>query len=145
MVQTHSITGKVPTMKYQRMSVVAVALAMLVLGGCRSVIGLGGRIDEAKWTEGKAGAGTILTSIKVYAATYGPEGTYGKNLPVLKDMGMSPSDLDGMYFDSTNYSWMTGYDAETKTLMFIIDITRPAGIASGPSVIMLDQDGNWAE
>lgn len=56
-----------------------------------------GRIDSAKWTEAKAGCGSIATGIKVYAVDSNSFST------TLGDY-VTPDDLDGTYFDDTSYT-----------------------------------------
>jgi type IV pilus assembly protein PilA len=103
-----------------------------------------GRIDSAKWTEGKAGAGTLATALRAYAAEKATAGTYGANQPTLVNLGFSTSDLQGTYFASTNYSWTTTYsDTGTPPLTFTITVTKPASIATGTS-LTLTQAGVFA-
>ena len=94
-----------------------------------------GRIDAAKWTEGKAGAGSIATSIRAYAAEKGGVGLWVN--PTLANLGFSASDLTGTYFASTNYSWVTTYsDTGTPPLTFTITVTKPASIATGTNLTL---------
>ena len=94
-----------------------------------------GKIDSAKWTEGKAGAGSIATSLRAYAAEKGGVGLWVN--PTLANLGFSASDLTGTYFASTNYSWATTYsDVGTPPLTFTITVTKPASIATGTSLTL---------
>jgi type II secretory pathway pseudopilin PulG len=89
-----------------------------------------GRIDSAKWTEGKAGAGTIATSIRAYAAEKGGAGAWVN--PTLANLGFSASDLQGTYFTSANYSWVSTYvETATPALTFTITVSKPASITTG--------------
>lgn len=103
-----------------------------------------GRIDAAKWSEGRAMAGTLATAVRAYAAEKGDEGTYGgKTALTLTMLGFETSDFDGTYFDSTNYDWDVDYDSSAATpLTFSITVTAPADITT-PSEVELDQDGEW--
>ena len=56
------------------------------------------RIDNGKWTEAKAGMGTIVTSLRAYAAETKSTTTN------LSDLGFIPSDLHGTYFTINDYS-----------------------------------------
>lgn len=104
-----------------------------------------GRITEAKWTEGKTAAGTIKTAIEVYAAVNASAGTYGENLPTMAELGLTKDGLTGTYFDETNYSWVTAYDASaTPSLTYTITVTRGEDVR-GPDYITLDQNGMWTE
>ncbi len=60
-----------------------------------------GRIDSAKWSEGKAGAGTIATAIRAYAAEKGDFASFSPNL--VTDLGFGANDLDGTYFSQACY------------------------------------------
>ena len=104
-----------------------------------------GRIDAAKWSEGRAMAGTLATSIRAYAAEKASDGSYGSNTPSLATLGFSSSDLAGTYFSSSEYSWSTAYDSsDDPPLTFTITISAPADITT-PSEITLDNEGTWAE
>jgi type IV pilus assembly protein PilA len=105
-----------------------------------------GRIDSAKWSEGKSGLGTISTALRAYAAEKGASGTYGAGLPTLATLGFIASDLNGTYFAISNYavttsSFTAGADPE---LTFTLTATAPAGITS-PSAVTLDDAGTWTE
>ena len=105
-----------------------------------------GRVDAAKWSEGKAGLGTIATALRAYSAEQGANGTYGVGVPTLATLGFIASDLHGTYFAIGNYAVTTtaftaGADPE---LTFTLTATKPAGISS-PSSVTLDQAGTWVE
>jgi len=60
---------------------------------------LRGRIDAAKWSEGKSSMGTIATAIRAYHAEHGTTGTAPNILGVgLLGLGFAAGDLDGTYF-----------------------------------------------
>jgi prepilin-type N-terminal cleavage/methylation domain-containing protein len=105
---------------------------------------LRGRADEAKWTEGKAGASTISTSLRAYAAEKGALGTYP---PSFAELGFIAGDLHGKYFTIANYSipacaFVVGADPQ---LTFTIQITSAGTGIVTPTQITLDQAGNWTE
>lgn len=83
-----------------------------------------GRVDSAKWSEGKASAGTIATALRAYAAEMGSNGDYA-NL-TLYDLGFTDSDLHGTYFDISNYALTAvAYAAGTDpVLTFTITVTN---------------------
>lgn len=104
-----------------------------------------GRIDEAKWTEGRSTMGTIASAIRVYAGEKRESGGYGDNQPPMIVLGFIPSDLEGSYFTSTNFSWTTAYSASgNPPLTFTITATAPAGISS-PTSRTLNHLGEWTE
>ncbi len=103
-----------------------------------------GRIDAAKWSEGKAGMGSIATALRAYAAEKGADGTYP---PSLTELGFQASDLHGTYFTIANYSipactFTAGADPE---LTFTIQCTNAGTGISSPSQITLDETGTWTE
>jgi prepilin-type N-terminal cleavage/methylation domain-containing protein len=112
-----------------------------------------GRIDAAKWTEGKAMAGTLATAIRAFAAEHGADygsapgaaDGYGTMKPGLDEMGfIDQTDLRGTYFSQLNYSWVTTYDAGTNQLGFIITVTKGEGITKPPSW-ELNERGIWTK
>ena len=104
-----------------------------------------GRIDAAKWSEGKAMAGTLATAIRAYSAEKGDDGSYGTDTPTLTALGFSSSDLTGTYFAFSDYSWTTSYDATgDPALTFTITVSAPTGIST-PSEVTLDEKGTWTE
>ncbi|MBN1764868.1 MAG: prepilin-type N-terminal cleavage/methylation domain-containing protein [Sedimentisphaerales bacterium] len=105
-----------------------------------------GRIDSAKWTEGKAMAGTIATALRAWGAEHGADYLdYGAGKPDLGEMGFiqgAGGDLDGTYFDQSNYTWTTAYDVATNRLTFTIRVDKGTGI-TGPDWWELKEDGSW--
>jgi prepilin-type N-terminal cleavage/methylation domain-containing protein len=94
-----------------------------------------GRIDSAKWSEGKSVAGTIATSLRAYAAEKGGQGVWAN--PTLGNLGFTTGDLTGTYFTSANYSWTSTYDeAANPPLAFTITVTKPASITSGTDLTL---------
>ena len=103
------------------------------------------RVEAAKWSEGKAGAGTIASALRAYAAEQGTDGDY---TAIAVDTLFKASDLKGKYFAITNYS-LNGtvtYD-EARTdypLQYTITVNRP--IASWKvASYTLDHAGMWTE
>ncbi len=104
-----------------------------------------GRVDAAKWTEGKAMAGTLATGIRAYAAEKGPSATlFGADLPSLVTMGFAAGDLQGTYFSAAEYSWTSDYDPTDTppTLTYTITVDAPVGITT-PAQVTLNQAGTW--
>jgi prepilin-type N-terminal cleavage/methylation domain-containing protein len=101
-----------------------------------------GRIDSAKWSEGKSTAGTIATALRAYAAEKATAGDWPS--PTAAELGFTPSDLTGTYFAPSNYSWTCTYsDTADPPLTFTITVTKPATIATG-STLTLNQNGVFA-
>jgi prepilin-type N-terminal cleavage/methylation domain-containing protein len=99
-----------------------------------------GRIDRAKWSEGRAIAGSLASAIRAYAAEHG---VAGYSNPTLADMGFAAADLQGSYFGPGNYNWTSTYGGVPPVLAFTITITAGTGITA-PAVVTLDEAGNWA-
>ena len=105
---------------------------------------LQGRIDAAKWSEGKAGSGTIATALRAYAAEKSSLGTYP---PALSVLGLTPSDLHGTHFTIANYSipacqFTKGADPE---MTFTIRCDNSGTAIKTPTAVQLNQAGNWTE
>ena len=97
-----------------------------------------GRIDSAKWSEGRAMAGTIKTGIRAYYASSGP----GAGEPTLVDLGFIQGDLEGKYFKYSqgSFSWTSSYfGAPEPVLDYTITITSP--LVTAPSVMYLTKEG----
>jgi len=90
-----------------------------------------GRIDSAKWSEGKAGAGTIASAIRAYAAE---KGTAVSATPALvADLGFGANDLDGTYFLQACYA-VTGVTCNAAgQVAFTITVTASSGRAGYPT------------
>lgn len=109
-----------------------------------------GRIDSAKWSEGKAGAGSIRTAARAFCAERGPNwGGVWANV-TLADLGFNlinaagGDDLDGKYFTNEAYAVaFTAYDTYTITVTAASSLS--AEKPTSPSVMTLDQDGAWTE
>jgi len=104
-----------------------------------------GRINDAKWTEGKTAAGTIATNIKAYFAAEQGAGSEGDDAPTLDELNIDASELDGKYFSSDDYSWTTDW-SDDGVLTYTITVSAPAdGSISSPASIELDEGGEWTE
>lgn len=102
-----------------------------------------GRIDSAKWSEGKAIMGAIARALRAHVAE---EGVNFSPVPTLEQLGFGPDDINCTYFScgesgSGNFSWVVN---SREPLDFLITATAPEGIGS-PSQITLDQAGKFTE
>ena len=97
-----------------------------------------GRIDSAKWSEGKAAMGTIATGLRAYAAEKQAVTT------TITDLGITVADLHGTYFTSTDYSiTAAAYNAANDpALTFTISCT-PGSTTLVPTTVTLDNTGTW--
>lgn len=102
-----------------------------------------GRIESAKWSEGKALMGSIAVALRAHVSETGKNFTA---VPTLEQLGFGPDDLNGTYFKggesgTGNFSWVIN---NNNPINFLIIATAPAGITS-PSQITLNQNGKFAE
>ena len=100
-----------------------------------------GKVDSAKWAEGKATMGTIATALRIYIAI---ERDDFEAVPTLEELGVSPWVLHGTYFkggDSSvgDFEWViTNHDP----IEYLIKAKKPAGVET-PSEITLNASGQW--
>jgi len=101
---------------------------------------LRGRIDAAKWSEGKAMMGSIGTAIRSYHAEKGPLGAAPTTLGVgATGLGFAAGDLTGTYFVDADFSFVV---SSMDPLAFVITCT-PTTTTLNPPTYTLDQAGNW--
>jgi len=92
-----------------------------------------GRIDAAKWSEGKAGAGTIVTAIRALCAEKGDDITVA-GAALVDDLGFAVGDLNGTYFTDASYTAIGyGYAADTGLLSFTVTVVAGNGTSEAPS------------
>jgi prepilin-type N-terminal cleavage/methylation domain-containing protein len=102
-----------------------------------------GRIDSARWSEGKAIMGIISRALRAHVSEKGNNFT---PVPTLIQLGFGPGDLNCTYFTSgesgtNDFSWViNSYDP----ISFMVTATAPAGI-SAPSQITLNNAGIFTE
>ena len=100
-----------------------------------------GRIDSAKWSEGKAGAGSIRTAARAFSAEKGVDWVGWASVS-LTDLGFATGDLDGKYFLEGDYAVVfSDYDD------YLVTVTAGGATEAptSPSVITIDEDGTWGE
>ncbi len=103
-----------------------------------------GRIDAAKWSEGKAGAGSIRTAARAFCAEKGSGWTGTWALVDVNELGFADGDLDGKYFSDESYSILfSAYDTYSITVD-ASDSTR-TDKPTTPDQVTLNQDGTWGE
>ncbi|MGA2093873.1 MAG: type II secretion system protein [Sedimentisphaerales bacterium] len=107
-----------------------------------------GRIDAAKWSEGKASAGSIRTALRAYFAEKGEDYTgYAADLQgdittFAPALGFASTDLNGKYFNGVDYV-ISNVAVVSNDLTYTITI-GPSTAAEGPSTppsMTLDQTG----
>jgi prepilin-type N-terminal cleavage/methylation domain-containing protein len=107
-----------------------------------------GRIDSAKWSEGKAMMGTIATAIRAYCAETDDsekatalEGEFDDGWG--EALGFQSGDLKGTYFTSADFTIDdVTYDPnqETNPLQFEITALKPS---LDPDSYTLTEIGSW--
>ncbi len=102
---------------------------------------LRGRIDAAKWSEGKAMMGSIATAIRAYHAEKGPLGAAPTTLlPGATGLGFAAGDLTGTYF--VDLDFVFAVTQMNPNVQFTIDCT-PTTTVLVPATYRLDQTGTW--
>jgi len=103
-----------------------------------------GRIDSAKWSEGKAGAGSVRTAARAFCAEKGVNGGGTWANVTLANLGFTNADLDGKYFSHDSYTLaFTGYDDYLVTVD-ASDSTM-ADKPTTPDQMTIDENGTWTE
>ncbi len=126
-------------------TLIELMVVILIVGILASVAipMLRGRIDAAKWSEGKAMMGSISTAIRAYHAEKGPTGTAPTTLFVGNTgLGFAAGDLTGNYFADADFAFaVTSMDPLTFTVTCtpVTASDRP----SNPASYVLDQTGTW--
>jgi len=111
------------------------------------------RIEAARWSEGKAGAGTIATALRAYVAEQGEEGVA---IPAIVPIAtfMNEAELTGKYFQSGDYT-VTGvsYDPGEVApgayqLTYLIRVDRGSVVSTltwQKTAYTLAHTGAWVE
>lgn len=103
---------------------------------------LRGRINAAKWSEGKAMMGSIATAIRAYHAEKGPTGAAPTTLGIAATgLGFAANDLVGTYFVTADFAFAV--TQMSPDLQFTITCT-PTVTTLDPVSYQLDQTGTWA-
>jgi type IV pilus assembly protein PilA len=102
-----------------------------------------GRIDSAKWSEGKAMMGSIGTAIRAYHAEKGPNGAPPATLWVgINGLNFAPGDLTGKYFHDNDFSFVVPTMSPLTFTITCTPATQPDR-PSNPATVTLDQGGVW--
>jgi type IV pilus assembly protein PilA len=105
-----------------------------------------GRIDAAKWSEGKAAAGSIRTAIRALIAEKG-NGWDGYGAVDFPALGFAAGDLDGKYFLEENYSFSitAGSGDVQPTYLITIGPSTAAEGPTSPASMTLDDTGLFTD
>lgn len=109
-----------------------------------------GRIDAAKWSEGRVGASTIRSAARAFCSEGGSSWNGVWANVTFADLGLNTvegtggDDLDGKFFTNESYAFaFTAYNTYTITVTAASSLNPDK--PTSPSVVSLDQDGIWAE
>jgi type IV pilus assembly protein PilA len=126
-------------------TLIELMVVILIVGILASVAipMLRGRIDAAKWSEGKAMIGSVATAIRAYHAEKGPTGAAPTILGVGNTgLGFAAGDLTGNYFADADFSFSV---TSMNPLTFTVTCTpvTAADRPVNPASYQLDQAGVW--
>ncbi len=104
------------------------------------------RLEAARWSEGKAGAGTLATAIRAMVAEQGED--FESSTAV--DYYLNPQDLRGKYFSIGDYV-ITTLTYPTGDPEYVIFYTIQVNQPTNPTVVVdwnelgytLDHTGDW--
>jgi len=108
------------------------------------------RVEAAKWSEGKAGAGTIATALRAYVI----ERVELENLEIdgFNDISrfMSEGDLEGKYFSYSDYvlsnvAYNPTAGEGNYVIEYTITVTAPDELEWEKTSYSLDHTGTWTD
>ena len=107
-----------------------------------------GRIDAAKWLEGKSAMGSIRTAARSLIAEKGNSYTYAGHNNLTTDLGFAAGDLDGKYFTTACYA-IAFTDVAGSSPTYVITCTAASSTSTdkpaSPTKVTLDQTGLFTE
>jgi type IV pilus assembly protein PilA len=106
-----------------------------------------GRIDAAKWSEGRAAAGSIRTAIRAAIAEKGNDYDFATNVTTLAHLGFATGDLTGKYFKEADYSYVivNGSGATQPTYTITVGPSTAAEGPTSPASVDLLDTGEFVE
>jgi type IV pilus assembly protein PilA len=106
-----------------------------------------GRIDAAKWSEGRAAAGSIRTAIRAAIAEKGNDYGFAANVTTLAHLGFAAGDLTGKYFNEADYTFAitNGGGAVQPTYTITVGPSTAAEGPTSPESVTLDDTGTFTE
>lgn len=103
---------------------------------------LRGRIDAAKWSEGKAIMGSIASAARAWCAEQDP-GTTPTTFPTTTAaLGFATGDLNGTYFQDSNFSVAVTDNAPPTFVVTCSVATGRANRPTAPASVTLTDTGN---
>jgi prepilin-type N-terminal cleavage/methylation domain-containing protein len=106
-----------------------------------------GRIDSAKWSEGRAAAGSIRTAIRAAIAEKGNDYDFATNVTTLEHLGFATGDLDGKYFLQADYDYTitNGGGAVQPTYTVFVGPSTAGEGPKSPASVDLTSAGDFVE
>ncbi|MBN2138645.1 MAG: hypothetical protein JW720_12630 [Sedimentisphaerales bacterium] len=128
-------------MKRFRVKELLVIIAVITVVTAAGASLLRSNIDAAKWSEGRAIAGTLARAMRTYVAA---NGISSETNPTLAELGIEADELDGTYFTGGesgrgDFSWVV---ISCDPLDYLITVKAPPEIRT-PSRMTLNASGNW--
>ena len=127
------------------LTLIELIVAIFIVGilASVSVSMMHGHIDSAKWSEGKAIAGTIARALRTHISEQSGSFTA---VPSLAQLGFESGDLNGTYFSGGesgegDFLWVIN---SNNPIDFLVTATAPESITT-PSQITLDHTGAFTE
>jgi prepilin-type N-terminal cleavage/methylation domain-containing protein len=106
-----------------------------------------GRIDAAKWSEGKSAMGSIRTAARSLIAEKGNSYDFASHNNLTTDLGFAAGDLDGKYFTTACYSIVFTNVAGGNPPTYVITCTAANSTSADkpttPAAETLDQTGTF--
>ena len=104
-----------------------------------------GRVDASKWTEGKAMAGSIRSSIRAINADLGLGYDYS-TITALSQLGFKDTDLDGKYFKHGDFVFsITNGDPLAYTITVTTNSVTSPDAPVTPGGMILHDNGDFEE
>ncbi|MFH1371069.1 MAG: prepilin-type N-terminal cleavage/methylation domain-containing protein [Planctomycetota bacterium] len=107
-----------------------------------------GRIDAAKWSEGKAAAGSIRTAARAWIAEKGNDFGFAAAYVDLTTLGFAAGDLDGKYFLEEDFVFAITDGAGLGAQPTYTITVGPSTAAEGPTApasMQLDDTGEFTD
>jgi prepilin-type N-terminal cleavage/methylation domain-containing protein len=136
-------------MKGKGFTLVELMVVVLIVAVLAAVLApyLTARLEAARWSEGKAGCGTLATALRASWAEHGEEDWDAATDP---EAYLTIGDLRGKYFSVGDYTIIFGApDLPQYPITYTISVSQP----TAPTVIVnwtkagysLDHTGKWTE
>lgn len=100
-----------------------------------------GRVDSAKWAEGKTIAGIIVVAIRTWSIGTTENGTWDQDSLRAVKLGLRDDDLNGVYFAKEDFEWQVSF--YNGNLSYSVTVSKGEGINTGPEERTLDETGHW--